>query len=111
MHVDNMRALFMAENVTSNQRAYHIDVRHRFFIDLMAEGSLDAMFTNSANNTSNVVSKNVSKEVYQRHTAKFLADKSILDRQVTSSHGWGLLEMSFQTVLSLAIVQTLNLSS
>jgi len=79
VHVDNMGATFMAENVTSNQRTHHIDVKHRFLIDLTEEGFLDVAFTNSANNTSDGLSKNVSKEVYQRHTPKLMADKSIVD--------------------------------
>jgi len=79
VHVDNMRAIFMLENVSSNQRTRHIDVKHRFLIDLTAEGFLDVVFTNSAKNTSDGLSKNVSKEVYERHTPKFMADKSIVD--------------------------------
>jgi len=79
VHVDNMRAIFMLENASSNQRTRHIDVKHRFLIDLTAEGFLDVVFTNSAKNTSDGLSKNVSKEVYERHTPKFMADKSIVD--------------------------------
>jgi len=79
VHVDNMGAIFMSENASSNQRTRHIDVKHRFSIDLTAEGFLDVVFTNSANNTSDGLSKNVSKEVYELHTPKFMADKSIVD--------------------------------
>jgi len=64
----------MAENATSNQRTRHIDAKHRFLIDLTEEGFLDVVLTNLANNTSDGLSKNVSKEVYQRHTPrKFIA--------------------------------------
>jgi len=79
VHVDNMGAIFMLENASSNQRTRHIDVKHRFLVDLTSEGFLDVVFTNSANNTSDGLSKNVSKEVYERHTPKFMADKSIVD--------------------------------
>jgi len=79
VHVDNMGAIFMSENVSSNQRTRHIDAKHRFLIDLTAEGFLDVVFTNSENNMSNGLSENVSKEVSERHTPKFMADKSIVD--------------------------------
>ena len=79
VQVDNMGAIFMSENATSNHRTRHIDVRHRFLVDLTEEGFLDVVFVNSENNTSDVLSKNVSREVYQRHTPKFMADKSIVD--------------------------------
>jgi len=46
VHVDNMGAIFMAENATSNQRMHHIDVKHRFLVDLTEEGFLDVVFTN-----------------------------------------------------------------
>jgi len=69
----------MSENASSNQRTRHVDVKHGFLIDLTSEGFLDVVFTNSANNTSDGLSKNVSKEVYERHTPKFMADKSIVD--------------------------------
>jgi len=75
VHVDNMGAIFMSENASSNQRTRHIDVKHRFLIALTSEGFLDVVFTNSANNTLDGLSKNVSKEVYERHTPKFMADK------------------------------------
>ena len=52
VHVDNMGAIFIAENAASNQRTCHIDVRHCFLVDLTEEGFLDVMLTNSANNTS-----------------------------------------------------------
>jgi len=54
-------------------------VKHRFLADLTSEGFLDVVFTNSATNTSDGLSKNVRKEVYERHTPKFMADKSIVD--------------------------------
>jgi len=79
VHVDNMGAIFMVENATSNQRTRHIDVKHRFLIDLTEEGFLDVVFTNSANNTPDGLGKNVSKEVCQHHAPKFMADKSIVD--------------------------------
>jgi len=60
-------------------RTHHIDVKHRLLVDLTEEDFFDAVFTNSANNTSDGLSKNVSKEACQRHTPKFTADKSILD--------------------------------
>ena len=79
VHVDNMGTIFMSENATSNQRTRHIDVRHRFILGLTEEGFLDVVFTNSENNTSDGLSKNVSKDVYERHTPKFMAHKSIVD--------------------------------
>ena len=79
VHVDNMGTIFMSENATSNQRTRHIDVRHRFLLGLTEEGFLDVVFTNSENNTSDGLSKNVSKDVYERHTPKFMAHKSIVD--------------------------------
>jgi len=54
-------------------------VKHRFLVDLTEEGFLDVVFTNSANNTFDGLSKKVSKEVCQCHTPQFMADKSILD--------------------------------
>jgi len=82
-----MAAIFMLENSSGNERTRHIDAKHCFLVDLTAEGFLDVVFTNSANNASDGLSKNVSKEVHERHTPKFMADKSIVDLTVRKHGG------------------------
>jgi len=108
VHVDNMGAIFMVENATSNQRTPHIDVKHRFLVDLTEEGFLDVVFANLANNTSDGSFKNVSKEVWQCQTPKFMAGKSITFGLNSHFKSWGLLEMFFMTV-KLSIGSDLNI--
>ena len=77
--VDNMGAIFMAENATSNQRTRHIHVRHRFLVDLTEQQFIEVVFVQSEDNLSDSLSKNVSGEIYQNHTPHFVVNKSSLD--------------------------------
>jgi Reverse transcriptase (RNA-dependent DNA polymerase) len=81
VRVDNMGAIFLAENANSSSRTRHISVRHHFLNDLCSSEPkfLDVIFVCSEENTSDILSKNANGAIYHKHAPSLLFDKSSLD--------------------------------
>ena len=73
--VDNVGAIFMSENVTSSTRTRHMDTRWWFVTNWQEEGLVKVQFVRTANNISDVGTKNVNVETFERHQVKLLKDK------------------------------------
>jgi Reverse transcriptase (RNA-dependent DNA polymerase)/gag-polypeptide of LTR copia-type len=72
VHVDNVGAIFMAENVTATSRTRHVDARYHFVREFVEEGEIRIVFVRSEDNRSDVFTKNVNKDTYLRHMVSFL---------------------------------------
>ena len=72
--VDNMGAIFMAENPSSQGHTRHIDMRWHYVKDL--NGKLIVIkFVKSGENKADGFTKNVSGEIYERHEPALLIEK------------------------------------
>ena len=69
---DNIGAMFMAQNASSGVRTRHVDTRYHFVRENLEDGIIKIEFLKSAENDSNIFTKNVSQDVYERHVKKFL---------------------------------------
>ena len=94
VHVDNIGAIFMSENTTSSNRTRHMDTRWHFVNDFQQDGLIKVEFVKSAENISDVQTKNVTGEIHQTHLGKYVSEKKDLllsDRkgvgEMSSSHG------------------------
>jgi hypothetical protein len=67
VHVDNVGAIFMAENASATQRTKHVDVRYHFVREFIEEGFIKIIFVKTVNNTADIFTKNVSGELYEKH--------------------------------------------
>ena len=76
VYVDNVKAIFMAENNTATQRTRHIDARYHFVRKYILEGYIKIQFVRSEDNYSDVFTKNVKQDVYQRHYPTYLSDRT-----------------------------------
>jgi hypothetical protein len=79
VHVDNIGAIFMSENVTSSTRTRHMDTRWHFVREKQEEGLIKIVFVPSAGNISDILTKNVTGEVYHTHLGKFVVKSSYVD--------------------------------
>ena len=79
VRVDNMGAIFMTENASSNTRTRHIDIRWHFTRNLTKEKVIEIIFCKSGANKSDGFTKNVSQEIHQRHTSEFVMEKDGLE--------------------------------
>ena len=80
-YVDNVGAMFMAENVTTSSRSKHIDIRYHYLREFIEEGFIELKFVKTKENLADIFTKNVSGETLERHTPSFITKKANLKRQ------------------------------
>jgi hypothetical protein len=73
--VDNVGAIFMAENVSANSRTKHVDTRYHFIRDFVEDGVIKIVFVRTHENKADIFTKNVSSEVYNSHVNDFVEDR------------------------------------
>jgi len=64
--VDNIGAIFMAENATATPKSKHMDTRAKFVTQFIADGFLKIIFVKTSDNTSDPLTKNVSGETHRK---------------------------------------------
>jgi hypothetical protein len=71
--VDNVGAIFMSENRTSSSRTRHMDTRWWYVNQLQEEeGLIKVQFVRTAQNVSDVGTKNVTVDVYKTHQGRLI---------------------------------------
>jgi hypothetical protein len=70
IYEDNLGAIYLTKNQQVSSRTKHIDIRHHYMRDLLDEKRLDIRFQRSENNSSDIMTKNTTKEIHDRHTTK-----------------------------------------
>ena len=78
INVDNVGAIFMAENASANGKTKHIDIRYHYVREFNMDGFIKILFVKSADNTADVFTKNVSSEIYNKHKDDFIFRKEVL---------------------------------
>ena len=63
---DNEGAIFLAKNQQVGMKTKHIDVKYHFIRDLVADNYLDIRYVRSEDNYADLMTKNVSNEIYNR---------------------------------------------
>jgi hypothetical protein len=75
VRVDNVGAIFMAENVSVSQRTKHIDVRYRFVQEFVMDGFLKIIFVRTADNDADIFTKNLTGDLHEKHCDKMVGAK------------------------------------
>jgi hypothetical protein len=71
---DNVGAMFMVQNSSSSVRTRHSDTRYHFVQENLEEGIIKIKFVKSVENESDIFTKNVTQEIYERHVETFLEE-------------------------------------
>jgi ketol-acid reductoisomerase len=71
---ENFGAMFMAQNSSSGVRTRHVDTRYHFVRENLEDGIIKIEFIKSVESQSNIFTKNVTQEIYERHVNKFLEE-------------------------------------
>jgi hypothetical protein len=71
---DNVGAIFMAENSSSGVCTRHVDTRYHFIREHIEDGFIQIVFVKSCDNYADFITKNVSKDIYNKHVGKFLGN-------------------------------------
>lgn len=72
VRVDNVGAMFLANNPALNQRTKHISVRQHFIREHVENGLIKIIFVKSKFNTADIFTKNLSQELYIRHSTNIM---------------------------------------
>ena len=75
VRVDNVGAIFMAENVTTSQRTRHVDIRYNYVREFVEDKFLKIIFVKTSENLSDGFTKNVSGDIYEKHMPEIVTDK------------------------------------
>ena len=65
-------ALFMSQNASTGVRTRHVDTRYHFIRENVEDGIVKVEFVRSVDNDSDIFTKNVNHEIYEKHVKKFL---------------------------------------
>ena len=76
VRVDNVGAMFIAENVTTSQRTKHIDICYHYVREFVVDGFVKIVFVRTRENTTDVFTKNIFGNTYNRHSSELEWDKS-----------------------------------
>ena len=58
VRVDNVGAIFMASNITTTCCTKHVDIRYKYVNEYVEDGVVKIVFVKSADNDSNILTKN-----------------------------------------------------
>ena len=67
VYIDNIGAIDMLHNQSTKARTKHVDIRFHWIRNFEEEGYIKVIFKRSENNTSDVMTKNVSKRIFDVH--------------------------------------------
>ena len=81
IRVDNVGAIFMAENITASKRTKHVDVGTKYITYHVENGFIKIKFVKSEENLSDGFTKNVTGDTYERHLKSFVDDRDFVDRE------------------------------
>jgi hypothetical protein len=71
---DNAGAMFMSQNSSSGVRTRHVNTRYRFVQENLDDRIIKIEFIKSIDNQSDIFTKNVTQEIYERHVKMFLEE-------------------------------------
>jgi hypothetical protein len=75
VRVDNVGAIFIGNNVTVSQRSKHIDIKYHFVREFIQDEFLTVIFVKSAENDSDLMTKNLGGELHRTHSSKLVTKK------------------------------------
>ena len=81
VYVDNIGAIYMADNEVSSGRTKHIDIRHHFIREMVMDEFLKIKFVRSEQNRSDIFTKNTTQQVHKEHTPTMIRSLSSLENE------------------------------
>jgi Reverse transcriptase (RNA-dependent DNA polymerase) len=74
IRVDNIGAIFLANNFSIGQRTKHIDIRAHFIREYIEDDILKLVFIRSEDNDSDIFTKNLSEDLFNKHSNKMIEE-------------------------------------
>ena len=76
IYVDNVGAIYLAENSSSGICTKHLDTRYHYVGELTAGKEVEIEFVKSEMNDSDLFTKNVKLETFQEHSMNWMIDSA-----------------------------------
>jgi hypothetical protein len=70
--VDNIGAIYLANNAGGGNRTKHVDTRFHFVRNLIQKGTIKMEFVRSEDNDADVMTKNLGEREYKKHIGKIM---------------------------------------
>ena len=83
VRVDNVGAIYMAENCQLSERTKHIDIRAKYLIQEIEGEHIKVIFVRSENNLSDFLTKNVKGEIYENHSPAYVDTKEAVIQELS----------------------------
>ena len=74
MHVDNIGAIFLAENRNSSERTKHIDIKYHYVRQQIDLGLVDVKFVKSEENIADLFTKSLRGDSFESHQDKLVTN-------------------------------------
>ena len=72
IRVDNIGAIFMAENASTSERTKHIDLRTSFVREMIVDKEVKIIFVKSEENKSDGLTKNLGSDLHNKHRETYV---------------------------------------
>ena len=72
VNVDNIGAIYLANNATGSNRTKHVDTQYHFVREYIEQGILKIIYVRSEENDADIFTKNLNAYDYEKHTDKML---------------------------------------
>ena len=69
IHADNQGCIALARNPVAHSRAKHIDIRHHFIRERVANSEIDLRFCPTKNMLADIFTKQLPREAFERFRA------------------------------------------
>ena len=75
VRVDNIGAIFMSGNIAISDQTKHVDIRYHFVREFVEDNFLKIIFVKTKENVADIFTKNLPKELHNKHCDTFLRKK------------------------------------
>jgi hypothetical protein len=72
VRVDNVGAIYLAQNAVSGPKMKHVDVQYHFVQEYIKDGIVNIVFVKSEDNNSDIYTKNLGEELFYKHSGKYI---------------------------------------
>ena len=75
VNVDNIGAVFMANNKSTNSRTKHVDIRTKYVNQYVEDGIIKVVFVKSEDNVADIFTKNLSSVLHNAHAMELIIEE------------------------------------
>jgi hypothetical protein len=72
VRVDNIGAIWMSQNVNTSSCTKHVDICTKYVNEYCKDGVLKVIFVKSADNDSDIMTKNLGGDLHSKHSSKLI---------------------------------------